>query len=169
MQPRPKVIDVSAPRISAARIRLLALTAILALSACGAQKASVPVYHDAAAATVEYRAEAAHLDLAPKWNWPAKPIRASYQGDPVRYEVGFGTQAADQYWFCSWASTALGAPAHSSARAEAITQLIGLRNSYYFRVLDPQSVPYLQKELAEAQAGNLGLVRIDVRANCTFN
>ncbi|HEY3002685.1 MAG TPA: hypothetical protein VGJ44_10050 [Kribbellaceae bacterium] len=142
--------------------------ASLLLNACAAQQPEVkhPTYSSADVATAEYRAEAAGLTLAPDWTWPQEPIPSTYQGDEVRYEKGYGKQAADQYWFCSWAVRAVEGRPGSRQRAEAVRQLQTLTSKYYFEVLNPQSRPYALKELQTAREGDLGLVQRDIEQNC---
>lgn len=125
-----------------------------------------PTYSDHQVATREYRDEAAGLTLAPGWDWPEAPIPATYQGSEVRYERGYGTQAADQFWFCTWAVHALQARPASAARADAVSRLQALRGMYYFKVLNEHSRPYVDEELRRALAGELDLVHTDVEANC---
>ncbi len=143
----------------------LALLLVAGLAGC-ASAPDPPTYSVADVTTDEYHAEADRLELAPGWSWPADPIPATYRGDEIRYEEGYGTQAADQYWFCSWAQQALAAPADSPARGEAVARLVELRDTYYFEVLHPQSKPYVERELSLAEQGRLRLVRTDVAQNC---
>jgi hypothetical protein len=68
--------------------------------------------------TVQYRTEASSLTLAPGWNWPAFPVRdRAPDGSPVKYEDGWGKQAADQYWFCSL-DQVVGAPNRQGVRRD---------------------------------------------------
>jgi hypothetical protein len=154
------------PPLPMALLVALLVAAALLLSACGKPADKHPTYSSADVATVEYRAEAAVLTLAPGWSWPDKPIPSTYQGDEVRYETGYGKQAADQYWFCSWAVRAVERPAGTKERAEAVRQLQTLTTKYYFAVLNPQSRPYVLKELQTARAGDLALVQRDIEQNC---
>jgi hypothetical protein len=144
---------------------LLAAASVL-LTACGQPEAKHPTYSSADVATVEYRAEAAGLTLAPDWTWPQEPIPPTYQGSEIRYEKGYGKQAADQYWFCSWAVRAVETRAATKEHAEAVQQLQTLPSKYYFEVLNPHSRPYVLKELQTAREGNLDLVRKDIELNC---
>jgi hypothetical protein len=124
-------------------------------------------YLPAAQATTEYFAEAAHLTLASGFRWPANPLPNSQDGSPKMYEVGFGRQAADRYWFCSWARTAVTAPAASQTQRHAIGQLVKVKRLYYYTTaLVPQSRPLLSTELARAAAGKLANLRTDVSLNC---
>jgi hypothetical protein len=125
-----------------------------------------PTYSDYQVATREYRDEAAGLTLAPGWSWPEEPIPATYQGSEVRYELGYGTQAADQFWFCTWAVRAVEARPASADRIDAVRRLQVFRDMYYFKVLNEKSRPYVDQELRRALAGELDLVRTDVEANC---
>ncbi len=149
---------------------LLAAASVL-MSACAQpnaaqSKAEQPTYSSADVATVEYRAEAAGLTLAPGWTWPGEPIPSTYQGSEIRYEKGYGKQAADQYWFCSWAVRAVESRPGTKERAEAVRQFQTLPSKYYFEVLNDHSKPYVLKELRMAREGNLDLVQRDIEQNC---
>lgn len=119
-------------------------------------------------ARAEYRAEAASLTLAPGWRWPATPIPSTApDGRGMMYEVGFGRQAADRYWYCSWATRAVDARVGPSARRQAVATAVSLRDTYYFKkALAPESRPFVDDLLARAQRGDLSGLRRDVRLNC---
>ncbi len=150
---------------------LSALTAALLVGGCAvssmaAHPSTHPDYSRSNVTTSEYDAEAATLTLAPGWSWPKNPVPATYRGVEIRYEKGYGSQAADQYWFCSWALRALHSRPDTPVRLEAVEHLEALRNTFYYEVLHPDSKPYVERELRRAARGNLALLRIDVRANC---
>ncbi len=125
-----------------------------------------PDYSRSTITTTEYEAEAATLTLAPGWSWPDHPIPPTYRGVEIRYEQGYGTQAADQYWFCSWATRALRSRPHTAERHEAVRLLESLRTTFYYSVLNAHSKPYVDRELRRAARGELAMVRTDVHANC---
>lgn len=118
--------------------------------------------------TREYRAEAASLRLAPGWTWPARPIRSvAFDGRGIMYEKGYGTQAADYYWYCSWAGRALDQAVGSSARREAVAEALRIRDKYYFETaLAPVSRPAFDAVLDSAAAGDLRGLRRDYQLNC---
>jgi hypothetical protein len=147
---------------------LLAAAAALLLTACAQHqdKDDHSRYSGADIATVEYRAEATGLALAPGWAWPQEPIPSTYHGSEIKYEKGYGKQAADQYWFCSWAVRAVETRPGTKERAEAVLQVQALRSKYYFEVLNAHSKPYVLEELRLAGEGNLDLVQTDVEQNC---
>ncbi|HET6915264.1 MAG TPA: hypothetical protein VJP41_00615 [Gaiellaceae bacterium] len=118
--------------------------------------------------TREYRAEAASLTLAPGWRWPSVPIASKGpDGRGMMYQRGFGTQAADHYWYCSWASRALDTHIKAAARRRAITMAASLRGTYYFKTaLAPDSRPFVDNFLTRAERGHLAGLRRDVALNC---
>jgi len=114
----------------------------------------------------EYAREAATLSLPAQRNWPQHPLRASEAGTPDWYQVGYGRQAADRFWFCSWAAVALGA-ADPKVRHDAVDTLQGMLRLYYYTVaLDPPSRPQLLAELTTAQRGHLAALDTDLQRNC---
>jgi hypothetical protein len=158
---------VSTPPLRTVWVLPLLVAASLLLNAC-VQQAGVkhPTYSRSDVAIGEYRDEATRLRLAPGWTWPKTPIPSTYRGSEVRYEKGYGTQAADHFWFCSWAAQALETRPETEERAVAVDQLQTLRSKYYFEVLNTKSKPYVERELKRARGGNLDLVQRDVELNC---
>jgi hypothetical protein len=118
--------------------------------------------------TLEYRGEAAKLTLAPGWRWPSNPIASKapdHRG--MMYERGFGIQAADHYWYCSWASRAVDMRLAPSVRRRAVTVAVSLEDTYYFkRALAPDSRPFVSAFLARAKKGQLAGLKRDVVLNC---
>jgi hypothetical protein len=164
---RPSAIAIQLVLVSAAAAGCASANALPSGQPTAAQYVNGARYLPAAQATTEYFAEAAHLSLAPGARWPANPLPSSQGGDPKMYQAGFGRQAADRYWFCSWARAAVSAPVASQARRHAITQLVKVKRLYYYTTaLVPQSRPLLITELARAAAGKLADLRTDVSLNC---
>jgi hypothetical protein len=118
--------------------------------------------------TLEYAREAAKLRLAPGWRWPSAPVASKApDGRGMMYERGFGIQAADHYWYCSWASRAIETHLPASVRSRSITMAASLESTYYFkRALAPDSRPYVSAFLARAEHGDLAGLRRDVALNC---
>jgi hypothetical protein len=118
--------------------------------------------------TSEYRAEAASLRLAPGWTWPRAPVRrTAADGRAVRYERGWGTQAADYYWYCSWASRVLDRNLGASERRDALAHVLDIRDKYFFkRALAPVSKPAFDQVLKSAAADDLRGLRRDYELNC---
>jgi hypothetical protein len=116
----------------------------------------------------EFREEAAGLTLAPGWRWPAVPIpRTAPDGRRMMYERGFGTQAADRHWYCSWAAHALDPGVGASARRQAVANAASLRKTYYFTTaLAPESRPLVEDLLSRAVHGDFRGLRRDVELNC---
>lgn len=116
----------------------------------------------------EYALEAAGLSLAPGWRWPRAPIAAKApDGGEMMYERGFGTQAADHYWYCSWASRAIDRRQAPSLRRRALTRATSLKKTYYFtRALAPDARSFVRAFLARAEQGHLSGLRRDVKLNC---
>ena len=118
--------------------------------------------------TREYRAEAASLRLAPGWTWPRAPVRRkAADGRGVRYERGWGTQAADYYWYCSWASRAIDPRVGASERRSALEQVLAIRDKYFFKTaLAPVSRPAFDQVLEQAKRGDVRGLRRDYELNC---
>ncbi len=151
--------------VSAALLLALATTA---LGACSAQEGAQPDALTPHQATAEYRAEAAHLTLAPHWRWPATPIEStSPDGSGNVFQPGFGKQAADHYWYCSWSHRAVDPAVTPRQRGAALRQAVRLRTTYYFtEALAEDSRPIMQNTLDTAKLGDLSLLLRDVRLNC---
>jgi hypothetical protein len=118
--------------------------------------------------TREYRAEAASLRLAPGWSWPSAPVRRrAADGRAVRYERGWGTQAADYYWYCSWASRVLDRKLGRSERRDALAHVLDIRNKYFFKTaLAGVSKPAFNHVLNSAAADDVRGLRRDYELNC---
>jgi hypothetical protein len=118
--------------------------------------------------TIEYRAEAASLRLAPGWTWRAAPVRSlAADGRGIMYEPGWGRQAADYYWYCSWTSRALDQRVGASDRRQALENVLSIRKKYYFTTaLAPISRPAFDRVLSEAALGDLRGLRRDYEINC---
>lgn len=85
----------------------------------------------------------------------------------MMYERGFGRQAADHYWYCSWAARAVDQRVGTSARRQAVATAASLRKTYYFTTaLAPDSRPFVDDLLERAQHGDLSGLRRDVTLNC---
>jgi hypothetical protein len=119
-------------------------------------------------ATNEYFEETSRLTLAPGWKWPARPIGGVMpNGDRVMYEQGYGRQAADRFWFCSWAATATAARPDSARRHRALLRAFGIRKLYYYTTsLQGISKAYFKRELTAARRGRLSVLKKDVALNC---
>ena len=118
--------------------------------------------------TLEYRKEAATLTLAHGWRWPMTPIASKGpDGGGMMYERGFGTQAADHYWYCSWASRAIDPHTEAASRQNAVKIAVSLRDTYYFKkALAPESRPFVDNLLSRAEHGELAGLERDVALNC---
>ncbi len=124
-------------------------------------------YGTAAKLDLEYHAEARRLELAPGWAWPSDPVSPTVDGHIMMYERGFGRQAADRFWFCSWAATASEARAGPEVRL-ALARLPEIFQLYYYRVsLAPSSRSGFRREILHAQDGNLAALKQDMRLNCS--
>jgi hypothetical protein len=118
--------------------------------------------------TRDFRAEAASLRLAPGWRWPARPIRSTaIDGRGVKYEKGYGTQAADYYWYCSWGARLTDPKVTASARRIALENVLAIRDKYYYKTsLAAVSKPAFDRVLTSAEKGDLRGLRRDVQLNC---
>jgi hypothetical protein len=121
-----------------------------------------------AGTTREYRAEATSLRLAPGWRWPVSPVpRVASDGRGIRYEKGWGKQAADYYWYCSWTSRAVDPALSAAGRKNALEQVLSIRDKYYFTTaLAPNSKPLFNQVLKKAAAGDVRALRRDYELNC---
>jgi hypothetical protein len=152
-------------KIAAAVLLLAALTGYLASRSRGNLKF---VSYTPIRATIEFRAEATSLRLAPGWSWPATPLaKTAPDGRGMMYERGFGKQAADHYWYCSWATRALDTRITPADRAQSVETAVGLRKTFYFtNALAPESRPFVDDFLTRAQQGDLSRLARDVKLNC---
>jgi hypothetical protein len=118
--------------------------------------------------TRDFRAEEATLRLAPGWSWPTRPIRSKApDGRSVMYEKGFGKQAADYYWYCSWATSAVDRAAAPSSRRIAVRRVLAIREKYFFTTaLAAVSKPAFDRVLTSASRGDVRGLRRDVALNC---
>jgi hypothetical protein len=116
----------------------------------------------------EFRAEAAGLELAPGWTWPAQPVAAvADDGRGIMYEKGWGRQAADYYWYCSWASRTLDPRLAEAERRAALGHVLEVRTTYYFKTaLAPVSRPAFEEILMSAEQGDVRKLRRDYELNC---
>jgi hypothetical protein len=88
----------------------------------------------------------------------------------MMYERGFGAQAADHYWYCSWASRAVDPKVTRAARRNAVKMAVSLRDTYYFKkALAPESRPFVDNLLTRAEHGDLNGLKHDVILNCPRN
>ncbi len=143
---------------------LMAMTILAASCTEGASQG--PAYLTAAETADEYRAEAAGLDLAPGFGWPATPILGTApDGAAMVYEPGFGRQAANHYWYCTWARTAVTADA--AQRDVALAEAMKIKDMYYYTdALAFESRPFFDQVLASAELGDLSGLSNDVNLNC---
>lgn len=124
-------------------------------------------YVTPAEASLQYRLEEGRFRLEPSWRWPGRPVKDVIDGHHMMYQLGFGTQAADWYWFCSWATEAVSPRTPQESRTADVRRLSAIRSTYYFRVaLVPRSRPLLSRQLHLASLGRLQSLRRDVRLNC---
>jgi hypothetical protein len=116
----------------------------------------------------EYRTEAASLRLAPGWTWPRAPVPpVAADGRPMRYEKGWGTQAADFYWYCSWSSRAIDSRVGASARQKALEHVLSIREKYFFKTaLALNTKPVFDQMLKSAAHGDLQPLRRSYELNC---
>jgi predicted small lipoprotein YifL len=147
---------------------LAVAVALLSLTACSAKEPPLPPALSAAQTVAEYQAEAATLQLAPGWSWPDKPIaeKAADGVDNV-YEPGFGKQAADHYWYCSWTSRVLDPAVAAEERQTALANALKIKEKYYYlTALEKDSKPYLDEVLRSGQLGDYAPLKNDFELNC---
>ncbi len=150
------------------RLSLVAvlMTMIVLVASCTEGANEGPPYLTAVEATEEFRSEAAGLTLAPGFEWPAQPIAATApDGAGMVYEKGFGRQAANHFWYCTWARTAL--TSEGAARNAALAQAVQIKDTYYYTTaLAFESRPFFDRVLANAELGDLSGLSNDVNLNC---
>ena len=163
--------------LSPRALRLAAWAALATLTGCamaGTSTVKQPTYRVVNGATyipvptaeTEYAREAATLQLPPTQAWPKHPLLASEAGTPEWYQLGYARQAADRFWFCSWAAVAVRAT-DTSVRQDAVTRLQGMTELYYYtETLAAPSRPQLVTELTTAQRGDLTMLSNDLKLNC---
>lgn len=156
------------PKIPALFAAVLSVAALAGCQGGSASAAKMPPALTPAQTTTEYRAEATTLTLAPGWSWPAAPIAdKANDGNGIVYEPGFGRQAADFYWYCSWVDRTLDTKLASTARQQALANVLAIKTKYYYTsALDPDSRPYVDNELRNAQLGDYALLENDFQLNC---
>jgi hypothetical protein len=143
--------------------------AMLCLAGCAETKnPSLPPALTAAQTTAEYQAEAATLELAPGWSWPKEPIPAKApDGDDNVYEPGFGKQAADYFWYCSWSARVLDPAVAGADREAALANVVRIKEKYYYiTALTDDSKPYLDDVLRSTQLGDYAPLKNDFELNC---
>ena len=92
----------------------------------------------------------------------APPPRA-----PRREAHSWGTQAADYYWYCSWASRVLDRNVGASERRAALEHVLDIRAKYFFKTaLAPVSKPAFDQVLKSAATDDLRGLRRDYELNC---
>lgn len=162
-----------------ARPRAWAAAALLSacLTGCASSGASVPkdppyrvvqggTYVPGPTAELEYALEASTLKLPTGHSWPQHPMAKTLSGTPEWYQLGYARQAADRFWFCSWASVAV-KTTDRKARHDAVLRLQEITKLYYYtNALDEPSQPLLLDELKTALRGDLSAVANDVEQNC---
>jgi hypothetical protein len=85
----------------------------------------------------------------------------------MRYQRGWGTQAADFYWYCSWTSRVLEPRVAASARRKALTQVLSIRKKYFFNTaLAPNTKPVFDHVLTNAEHGDVRSLRRNYELNC---
>jgi len=143
--------------------------ALLSLAACTeTRNPSLPPALTAEQTTAEYRAEAATLQLAPGWSWPSQPVPAKApDGNDNVYEPGFGKQAADYYWYCSWSSRVLDPATSDADRKSALDNVVQIKGKYYYlTALADDSKPYLDGVLNSSLLGDYAPLKNDFELNC---
>ena len=94
------------------------------------------------------------------------PLVVIGSGSPTWYEVRYGRQAADRYWFWDWALVSVTSTDARLRRqaVETLQQMLHL--SYYTEALIPASRPQLAEEVRSARSGHLDELSTDLRLNC---
>ncbi|NEA35149.1 hypothetical protein [Streptomyces sp. SID13031] len=143
---------------------------LLTLSGCGGSADSDTAGQDGLKVTEmisEYRAEAATLKLADGWQWPADKsfMAKTDDGHDVVYQRGFGRQAADRRWYCSWVGKALAGDTKSTGGA--LAEALKIRETYYYTTaLQAESKTFFEDVLRRASLGDLGPIANDFQQNC---
>ncbi|MGI8434916.1 MAG: hypothetical protein ACR2LE_09315 [Nocardioidaceae bacterium] len=122
---------------------------------------------DAEQAGREYVETSQQLTLRDGWRWPSDPVPPSrYQGEPVRYEVGYGRQGAQFHWYCSWSTAAVDRTLSPQQRHKALTTALRIRTMNYFTALNARNRRFFGRVLDHAANDHLRLLKQDVRLNC---
>ena len=147
---------------------LVLISAAAALAGCGGDsEPALPPALTTQQATQEYQSEARTLTLPAHASWPATPIAAKApDGSGMIYEPGFGRQAADHDWYCSWARHTISS-APGRQRNKALSTLLTIRSRYYYtRALAADSKPAFDRVLDSASLGDMSALQTDVELNC---
>lgn len=141
---------------------------VLALTGCAESSAATQKTDGRTAADMiaEYRAEASTLKLADGWTWPGdeKFMAKTTDGHNVLYQPGFGKQAADRRWYCSWVNKALTA---KTGRDAALAEAFKIRQTYYYtNSLQSESRTFFEDVLKRAALGDLAPIASDFQQNC---
>jgi hypothetical protein len=123
---------------------------------------------DPAAVKAEYLKEQQGLTLSPGWAWPkdSTPRSVADDGSKFVYERGYGTTAADHYWYCSWESAMVKA-ATATSRNEALKNLKTVTATHYYKAnLLPPDKKRFDTILNNAALGDLTGMQFDVDNNC---
>ena len=144
------------------------LFVVLALAGCAESSAATQKTDGLKAADMiaEYRAEASTLKLADGWTWPGdeKFMTKTTDGHNVIYQPGFGKQAADRHWYCSWVNKALTA---KTGRDTALAEALKVRQTYYYtNSLQAESRTFFEGVLQRAALGDLAPIASDFQQNC---
>jgi hypothetical protein len=119
-------------------------------------------------AKAEFTREARGLTLPDGVRWPGVPVQTvAPDGAPVRFQPGYGTQAADGYWLCAWEGVAAGAIAPARRREVAAT-MAAVRHTYlYSTSLNAPGRAYVDRIVTAAgHPQGRELLANDIADNC---
>lgn len=149
------------------------LTLVALLGGCGSvpqppQEPAAQPWITADVVAEEYDDRAAQLTLGPGGVWPADPTPPDeFDGEPVRYQVGYGRRQAEFHWYCSWATAAVADEASPQQRRRALREAVRIREMrYYTASLNQRNQRFFDRVLDHALAGDLTPLARDVRLNC---
>jgi hypothetical protein len=160
------------------RLALLGVATLVAAGACGSGSGSATAgassrVNSADQVSAEINAEEASLELAPGWMWPsgAGPASTAEDGGHIAYEVGYGTNWADHYWYCSWLWHLVGAGPHAGDLQQTIGTLRSIRTKPFYQsgLLSPDKVTFdklLDRNISEAIGGSVEAARSDASGQC---
>jgi hypothetical protein len=97
-----------------------------------------------------------------------KPIAAkASDGNDNVFEPGFGKQAADYFWYCSWSAQILDPKVTGPDRDSALANVVKIKEKYYYlTALAADSKPYLDDVLRSTQLGDYAPLKNDFELNC---
>ncbi|HIW62173.1 MAG TPA: hypothetical protein H9881_06935 [Candidatus Stackebrandtia excrementipullorum] len=147
----------------------LGLLALGVVTACSNESEPPSITHEEA--TQQYFEEAQKWELAPGWEWPEDPGYAaenSGDGQGTVYGPDMGRVDANEFWFCSWASTAVSTD-DKDLVAQSVEEILKYEETTGYKKSDAGAKEYTDDMLASAADGDFQTLTEYVTLNCPAN